>query len=116
MLVNSNLTVYHKTLDNKTRLEKWTRYNYENVWWFGDKGASINKGYADANDVEIRIPYESNENLNIENFTIGDILVQGNLVNDIQTQQDLIHSEVYNITSITNNTFGNNPHIHIGGK
>lgn len=116
MIINSSLTVYHKVLDETTRLEKWIRYNYENVWWFGGKGASINKGYAEANDVQIRISYESNKDLNAKNFAIGDILVQGNLVNDIQTQQDLAHSEIYNITSITDNTFGNNPHIHIGGK
>lgn len=121
MLVNSSLTVYHKTLDDKTRLEKWVRYNYgtegkNTIWWFGGRGASVNKGYSEANDVQIRIPYDINENLNVENFNIGDILIQGTLENDITTQQDLSNYDVYNITSITNNTFGNSKHIHIGGK
>lgn len=121
MLVNNSLTVYHKTLDEETRLEKWIRHNYgtkeePKVWWFGGKGAGINKGYENANDVEIRIPYEINEDLNINDFAIGDILIKGTLENDIQTQQDLSNYEVYNITSINNNTFGSNQHIHIGGK
>lgn len=123
MICNSNLTVYHKTLDEETRLEKWIRFNYgddnkaENkVWFFGGKGAGINKGYENANDVQIRIPYDINENLDFRNFAIGDIVVQGTLETDIQTQQDLSNYVVYNITSMNNNDFGDNQHIHLGGK
>lgn len=116
MITNSKLTVYHMSgLDLVTRLEKWTRYNYDNVWFFGGKGAGINSGFENANDVQIRIPYDSNE-VNIDNFSIGDILVKGELNDDIETQQDLEGYEVYNITSINNNNFGINQHIHLGGK
>lgn len=114
MITNSSLTIYHKDgLDVSTNLEKWTRYNYDKVWYFGGKGASINKGYDNANDVEIRIPYG---NLDITKFALGDIIVKGTLDFDINTQKDLKNYDIYNITSIKNNTFGNNPHIHIGGK
>lgn len=117
MITNSSITIYHKSgLDVSTRLEKWTRYNYDNVWFFGGKGASIDKGYDNANDVQIRIPFDLNPNLNIANFSIGDIVVQGTLATDIDTQSDLDGSLFYNITTIKNNNFGNNPHIHIGGK
>lgn len=116
MITNSELTIYHKYFDEEARLEKWRRYNYDKVWFFGGKGASINKGYDNANDVEIRISYSLNENVNIDNFAIGDIIVQGNLETDIQRQQDLNDYLIYNITSIKNNNFGNSPHIHIGGK
>ena len=116
MITNRSLTIYHLDgLDVSTHLEKWVRHNYDEVWFFGGKGASINKGYDNANDVEIRLPYSKN-NLDINNFAIGDIIVQGTLSEDIQTQQDLSSYLVYNITSIKNNTFGNNPHIHLGGK
>ena len=114
MITNSSLTIYHKDgLDLATKLEKWTRYNYDKVWYFGGRGASINKGYDNANDVEIRIPYG---NLDITKFALGDIIVKGTLDFDINTQKDLKNYDIYNITSIKNNTFGNNPHIHIGGK
>ena len=117
MITNSGLTIYHQDgLDVSTHLEKWTRYNYSNVWFFGGKGAGINKGYDDANDVEIRIPYDQNSGLDISNFAIGDIIVQGTLETDINKQQDLSEYLVYNITSIKNNNFGNNKHIHLGGK
>lgn len=112
MITNSSLTIYHKSIENHT--EKWTRYNYDKVWFFGGKGASINKGYDNANDVEIRIPYSNN--LEISHFAIGDIIVQGALETEITTQQDLKGYQIYNITSINNNNFGNNPHIHLGGK
>ena len=113
MLVNSSLTVYHKVSDNHDY--KWVRYNYDNIWWFGGKGASLNKGYENANDVQIRIPYDLNPNLDYNNFGIGDILVKGTIKTDITSESD-IESEYYNITSLNNNTFGNNQHIHISGK
>ena len=117
MITNGSLTVYHKNgLDVSTRLELWQRYNYPKIWWFGGKGAGINKGYDNANDVAVRIPYADNEGLNIENFSIGDILVYGDLNIDIDRQQDLKNYQVYNITSINDDNFGGNPHIHLGGK
>ena len=117
MITNSSLTIYHKRgLDTATHLETGTKYNDDKVWFFGGKGASINKGYENANDVEIRIPYDKNSNLNIDNFSIGDIIVQGTLDINITTQEDLSDYLIYNITSIKNNNFGNNQHIHLGGK
>lgn len=116
MICNSSVTIYHLSgLDVTTHFEIWTRYNYDNAWVFGGKGASINKGYDNANDVEIRLPYSKND-LDINNFAIGDIIVEGTLTTDIETQSDLEDYLVYNITSIKDNKFGNNPHIHIGGK
>ena len=115
MITNASLTHYHKTLDETTRLEKWIKYNYDNVWWFGGKGSSINKGYENANDVNVRIPYDKND-IDISNLAIGDIIIKGTLDIDITTQQDLNNYEVYNITSINDNNFGINPHIHLGGK
>ena len=115
MVTNASLTHYHKTLDETTRLEKWIRYNYGNVWWFGGKGSGINKGYENANDVDVRIPYDKND-IDISNLAIGDIIIKGTLNTDITTQQDLNSYEVYNITSINDNNFGINPHIHLGGK
>lgn len=116
MIVNNSITHYHKHYNETTRLEEWIRYNYSHIWWYGGKGTSINKGYDKANDVKIRIPYKVNNNLNISNFEIGDILVKGTLSININSQQDISSYEVYNITSINDNTTGNNKHINIGGK
>ena len=113
MLVNSSLTVYHKVVRNHE--DTWEKHFYKNIWWFGGKGSSLNKGYAEANDVQIRIPYDLNPKLDYNNFGIGDILVKGTIKTDITSESD-IESEYYNITSLNNNTFGNNQHIHISGK
>lgn len=117
MITNSSLTIYHRNgLDIVTHNELWERYNYEKVWFFGREVSNINKGYDDNNNVEIRIPYDENNGLHVSNFKIGDIIVQGTLDIDIETQEDLSNYQVYNITSITNNVFGDNKHIHLGGK
>lgn len=115
MISNCSLTVYHKGFDTVRRIETWARFNYSNIWWFGGKGASIDKGYDNANDVQIRIS-RLDHNIDVSNFTIGDILVKGKVEIDINTQQDLDGYEVYNITSIKDNNFGTKPHLHIGGK
>lgn len=116
MICNSKVTIYHKFYDKTNRIEKWIRFNYDNAWCFGNKGSSINKGYDNANDIDVRLPYNSNPNLDITNFSISDIIVPQELNVDINREQDLSAYEIYNITSITNNFFGNNEHIHIGGK
>lgn len=115
MNTNGKITIYHKGFYIKSKLETWTPKSYE-AWFHGGKGASINKGYDNANDVNIRLPYDVNDDLDINNISIGDIIVQGKIEKEIKTQQDLSEYEIYNITSIINNTFGDNKHIHIGGK
>ena len=67
MITNSSVTIYHKGYDTVKRVETWERKTYENVWFFGGKGAGINKGYENANDVEVRLPYDKNI-LNINDF------------------------------------------------
>lgn len=115
MITNSELTLYHKYFDKVEKIEKWKRINYKYVWWFGGKNVGINKGYVNANDVDIRIPYSKND-INIDDINVGDILVKGNVNIDIKTQQNLKEYDTYNIVSISNNDFGNNKHIHLGGK
>lgn len=117
MITNSSVTIYHMSgLDLTTREEIWVRHNYDKVWFFGGKGASLDKGYDNANDVQVRIPYDQNEGLDINDLAIGDIIVEGTLDINIIKQQDLSDYLIYNITSIKNNNFGNSKHIHLGGK
>jgi len=114
MICNKSITVYHKGFDNN-KIEKWTRFNYDNVWFDGGKGAGINKGYENANDFDARIWYEVND-VNISNFSIGDIVVPSHLELDITNPKQLKAYDMYAITSIKDNTYGLNQHIHIGGK
>ena len=117
MIVNNSVTIYHQNgLDSITHFAKWKRFNYSNVWFFGGKGAGIEKGYNEANDINVRISYGQNTGLDIANFSIGDIVVAGTLEIDITSEEDLKDYDTYVIKTIKNNTFGQTPHIHIGGK
>lgn len=117
MIVNATMTHYHKHYNKTTRLNEWIRFNYENVMWQGGKGSSTNKGYENANDVSVRLPYSLNT-LSISNFAIGDIIVKGTLEQNITAQTDLTVNDVYNITAFKDNNFGKTDiqHIHISGK
>lgn len=113
MLTNKKITYYHKAFNQQTRLEEWQKTVFEKVWLFGGKGSSINKGYENANDVDVRIAmeYVTNE----MQFSIGDIIAVGEQP-EIQKQTDLDGVEFYNVTSVNINNFGNSPHVHLGGK
>lgn len=117
MKTNSSMTIYHKRFNSKTRLDEWDRYPIENVMWQGGKGASINKGYEKANDINVYIPYNSNKELEKVPFSIGDIIVKGNIEDDITRQSDL-KVDNYNITTLVNNDYGNfdMQHIYLGAK
>jgi len=113
MITNNNITYYHKTTDETLKLTTWTRYKFYGVWAFSRKGANVNQGYENSNNVEVRIPMELVEDTSI--FTAGDIIAMGEQ-GTIEKQSDLNGKEFYNVTSIAINDFGNNPHIHLGGR
>lgn len=115
MICNSDLTIYHKSIETSTKLETYDRYYFPKVWFFGGHGVSTNKGLQNANDVKIRIPYDVND-IDVSKIDVGDILVKGRVEKEIEEQAELMDYDVYIITSINNNTFGNTPHVHIEGK
>ena len=55
---------------------------------------------------------KADNNMKVE---IGDIIAIGTQP-QISKQSDLQGKEFYNVTSITINEYGNNPHVHLGGK
>lgn len=114
MLTNSKLTIYHN--DKNGRNPKWIKQGPFKIWWYGGEGASYNKGLENSNDVKIRLWKDINDLSNLE-VSVGDILVKGDIDKEISMQSDLKDFEdVYNITSIIDNDFGLNKHIHIEGK
>lgn len=117
MRTNSSLTLYHKRLNSKTRIDEWDRYEIKNVMWQGGQGASLNKGYEQANDISVFIPYNQNEELSDIPFAIGDIIVQGITNKKIKKQSDLT-VENYNITTLIDNNYGSPSmqHLQIGAK
>lgn len=117
MTTNSCMTLYHKRFNSEKRLDEWDRYPIENVMWQGGKGASINKGYDKANDIKVFIPYDTNKGLEKVPFSIGDIIVKGNIKDEILKQSDL-KVENYNITTAINNVdyVDKMKHWYLGAK
>lgn len=116
MKTNTSITIYHKYFDKDAHLDKWKRQIIPNVMFQGGKGASANKGYEMANDVDVFIPLNKNDLSNID-INIGDILVRGSIDLEINMQSDLNVTN-FNITSIEFNDYGsaNVNHIQIGAK
>lgn len=113
MITNKDITYYSKSVNEETRLEEWNRVVFKDVWVFGGKGSNINAGYENANDVNVRIPIDRVQDTSI--FKVKDIIAIGEQ-DAISKQSDLNGKEYYNVTSITVNDFGNNPHVHLGGR
>lgn len=105
------ITYYHKTL-NQNKIEVWETYYFYNVWKYGINRVAVSEGYTNNNKVEVIIPIQQVEDKSL--FTNGDIICIGEN-DDIQVQSDLKGKEYYNITSISINDYGNNPHIFLGG-
>lgn len=114
---NSSMTLYHKRLNEQTRIDEWDIYPIENVMWQGGEGASINKGYKKTNNISIWIPYDQNNNLDTIPFAIGDIIVKGTVEDTITKQSDL-KVKNYNITTYIPNDYGSldMQHVFIGAK
>lgn len=109
MLNNSELTQYTKTYNKVRRVDEWTRINHDKVFWTGGKGASLNKGLSEANDVTVRVPCPAS-------FKVGDLVVKGRLEQDITKQSDLDNS--YTVNTVIENNYSKTgiDHIHIGAK
>lgn len=112
MITNASLTLYHKTMKENHK-EHFEKYEISKVWIYETKSSTRQQGYARNNKAVIRIPYHNNRNINIENFKIGDIVCNGIIEKNIESENELNGLEKYTIVSITNNYIGNNPHIHL---
>ena len=113
MITNKEITIYHKGLDETTKLETWTKEYISSAWVFATKIAKTDKGYSNSNKVEVRIPMPFVIDTSL--YKIGDIIALGKQ-EDITKQSDLVGKEFWNITSININDFGTRPHIHLKGE
>ena len=116
MRTNTSVTIYHKYFDSTNHIDKWKRQVINYTMFQGGKGASANKGYEKANDIDLFIPLNKNDLTGID-ISIGDILVKGS--NDLEiTKQSDLTVDNYNITTIITQDYGSNgmKHIQIGAR
>lgn len=105
MISNSSMTQYTKVYNKTTRLEEWERIQHKKVFWTGGKGARLNKGLEQSNDVKVRVPLNTS-------FKVGDIIVKG------LTNKDYNQEDYYTVTSVVINDYSKTgiDHIHLEAK
>ena len=113
--MKTDITIFHLEYDEEQN-EKYVATYFSNVSWQGGIGASINKGFVEANDLEIRIFHKDNLDLDTKAIHIGDIVAKGKITKQIKSKGEL--NEVFNITTIIPHKRGSiaTNHIYIGAK
>ncbi|CDC47011.1 uncharacterized protein BN652_01639 [Firmicutes bacterium CAG:424] len=110
MLTNTDITIYNRIYDPKTRLDTWKQFYVPEAWWFKKEQSSITTdGRKNADVYTIRIPDTS------VTLKKDDYVVKGMCAAKMETVKDLEGLEKARITSVNYNTFGGNPHIKAVG-
>lgn len=110
MISNTDITVYHREYDPKSRLDIWVRRYIPEVWWYKvEKSTVTTDGLKQADVITIRIPDTS---VVIEK---DDYIVKGECFVKMQTVKNLNGTDYAKVTSANYNQFGNNPHIKVVG-
>ncbi len=110
MLTNTDITIYNREYDPKTRLDTWIRVYVPEAWWYENQKSSVTTdGLKIADVITVRIP----------DTTVAlkkdDYIVKGNCKFEIDTVKDLDGYEKVRVASVNRNTFGGNPHIKAVG-
>lgn len=132
MTTNTCMSVFNKYTDSEKNVI-FKKHEIENVFWDDSKGVNLNKGYENADDVNIFIPKDKNDmsgytepkfyiGLN-DTWTLnnGDFIVKGqtfeNQVSSIKELKEK-YNDVFTITLVDDKDFGskNMHHFEIRGK
>lgn len=132
MTTNTCMSVFNKYTDSEKNVI-FKKHEIENVFWDDSKGVNLNKGYENADDVNVYIPKDKNDmsgytepkfyiGLN-DTWTLnnGDFIVKGqtfeNQVSSIKELKEK-YNDVFTITLVDDKDFGskNMHHFEIRGK
>ena len=132
MTTNTSMSVFNKYTDEEKNVV-FKKHLIDNVFWDDSKGINIDKGYENADDVNVFIPKNQNEmggyvepkNYNglINTWTLenGDFIVKGNVEeNEVLSIKELVkkYDNVFTISLVDDKDFGskNMHHFEIRGK
>ena len=132
MTTNTCMSVFNKYTDSEKNVI-FKKHEIENAFWDDSKGVNLNKGYENADDVNVYIPKDKNDmsgytepkfyiGLN-DTWTLnnGDFIVKGqtfeNQVSSIKELKEK-YNDVFTITLVDDKDFGskNMHHFEIRGK
>lgn len=132
MTTNTCMSVFNKYTDSEKNVI-FKKHEIENVFWDDSKGVNLNKGYENADDVNVYIPKDKNDMsgyteskfyIGLNNtWTLrnGDFIVKGqtfeNQVSSIKELKEK-YNDVFTITLVDDKDFGskNMHHFEIRGK
>ena len=102
MITDSDITIYHRTVNAVTRIPEWHSTQIANVHWEESQGVNIaSSGLSNADSVKVFIPYASLVDLTYvdpkqytgaaKTFSIqpGDYVVKGLITDAITSSSDL---------------------------
>lgn len=114
--MKTDISVFHLVYNEETQTDEYEVTYFYNVSWQGGIGASFNKGYIEANDLDVKIFHKDNADLDNKKVYIGDIITKGIITKKIKSKSEL--DEAYNVNTIIPHKRGSiaTNHIHIGAK
>lgn len=132
MITNANITVYNRSYDSETRMDLYRRTIIRGVWWHVDNKVSVTTdGLRSADVFKVRIPKAADSGGAVyvppneytgapDTWTLqaDDYIARGALDQEIERPADLHkeHSQVFRITSWSDNRFGGLKHWRAGGE
>ena len=115
MLTNVDITIYHQTYDEETRLHQWKGTQYPGVNWYGEQAIAVRDGGLDsASTFVVRIPAEQEVLV-----ASGDMVVKGLLDITINGPSDIPENDIrFMVTAVSDNRRGSTQmrHWKIEGK
>ena len=132
MTTNTSMSVYNKYTDEQKNVV-FKKHLIKNVFWDDSKGVNLNKGYENADDVNVFIPKSQNDMSgyvepkkykglsNTWTLENGDFIVKGNTEESSVTSiKELAkkYDNVFTISLVDDKDFGstNMQHFEIRGK
>lgn len=90
MITESDITLYKRSFDKSTRLDRWVRVQIQNVHWEESKGINIEKtGLENADKIKVFIPFTSLVGALTSDINPGDYVVKGLIEDEIGSTSEL---------------------------
>lgn len=109
-LINSDCTIYSRSIHPLTGHSSWERQYVPACWWFVETKSTITtEGLKSADVLKVRI-YDLTAKVKKD-----DCIVKGDCPIEMETVKDLAGYEYFKVTTANYNAFGGNPHIKVVG-
>lgn len=129
MITNTKMSIFNKYTDSFTKNIIYKKHIIDHAFWDDSKGVNLNRGYDEADAVNVYIPKDKNDMSQYvkpkqyvgNGWTIknGDFIIKGEVLEtEVLGIKDLSNHETFTITMVDDKDFGskNMHHFEIRGK